>query len=567
MHKRFLSIFLGLAIAGTASAQNESVYMLQLGSFENEQLAQEAWSDVRGKYPNILGNINAQVRSVSLPPDNLTVYRTQAGPVGSRDIADRLCAQITQSGDECYVVETAMVDAPAFNNVAQAAAPAEPEFVRAARQAIPAPELPEDPASMALEAMPNVPEEPVTPVVTAQASTPKPKQARTLFGELFGEESEALYGDDEAPAVQAVPAPASAPRVQAQVERPEIPPAPEGAEAYVMENGIPENPLAGLQLPAPPPPSAITTGNQVAAPANVAPYSIPQEPMAQPAPVQQQAPVMAANDIPFQPAQPNGVPAERVNLQEQQVGGNVAVAEAIPVPLSETQPAQRVQPVQSVQPYSAEELAQRGLPSQAMPDRTYWAQVSYFESQQAALGMWDIFRRQNPNFPAVRVRVTQPFAKTRVGDNRVSLRIGPFDGPGMVGVLCKGLPASAASCGVVADLGTSTAANQPRYRAPQNRYATRYGSSARPGGVQGYYVQLGAYPTPAQAEFEWEELQRQVPALLGSLKADVQSPPLSSGSNQSFRLRTGPYIRVSSATELCGNLKQRGIRCLVVSGN
>lgn len=591
MQRYFLPFLISLALAGPALAQNDSVYMLQLGSFQSEQEAEAHWGTIKGKYPNVLSNIAAQVRSVSLPPDNLTVYRTQAGPLISRDTAERLCAQLTQTGDECFVVETAMVAMPDVlpqntiaNTVQQVpaalnqAASDVPQFLSQTRQnatdrletlPIPSAEIPQDPANLALEAMPRFQAPAIqAPTIQAQVpAAPQPRQARTLFGELFGEESDVLFNENQTQPAPQTTISATAPTI------PDLPALAPPAAAIAQEVTLIEpsvtntNPLAGLRLPAPPPPETITRGIQADAPVmEITPKLVSPAPQT----IRPQS-VAASMPSPFQRAQAADLariqPQQALpTIQETQVGGNVAVAEAIPVPLSEQRPTQQIQPVSVARHYTAEELASRGLPSQELSERTFWAQVSMFDSQQTALAFWDAFRRQNPTFPAVRVRVTQPFAKSRTGDPRVSLRIGPFDGPGMVGVLCKALPQSNAICGAVADLGTSTAANQPRYRGPQNRYAARFSSGAKPGGVSGYYVQLGAFGTPGEAEFAWDQLQKQVPALLGSLRSDIAAPNLTSSARRSFRLRTGPYIRVSSATELCGNLKERGIRCLVVGG-
>jgi hypothetical protein len=97
------------------------------------------------------------IREVTLPPDNLTVYRTQAGPLPSRAAAQSVCSQLASNGDDCYVVETAM--APSFSSapaVAAAApasapapvAPANPEKPMVAAAAMPAPLPPATSAPM-----------------------------------------------------------------------------------------------------------------------------------------------------------------------------------------------------------------------------------------------------------------------------------------------------------------------------------------------------------------------------------------------------------------------------------
>lgn len=108
MKKRLLFVLLATTLFSTPSFA--SVFMLQFGSFETDAEAQAKLQDLNAKHGASLGGMRTSIRSISLPPDNLTVYRTQAGPVNTREQAQSVCSQFAASGDECYVVETAMVD-------------------------------------------------------------------------------------------------------------------------------------------------------------------------------------------------------------------------------------------------------------------------------------------------------------------------------------------------------------------------------------------------------------------------------------------------------------------------
>lgn len=91
----------------TALAKPASVFMLQFGSFESTNEANDRVAKLKSRHGGLIGNLPSRVQQVALP-DNLTVYRTQAGPVASRAEAQSICAQLASNGDECYVVETAM---------------------------------------------------------------------------------------------------------------------------------------------------------------------------------------------------------------------------------------------------------------------------------------------------------------------------------------------------------------------------------------------------------------------------------------------------------------------------
>ncbi|MBN8543730.1 MAG: SPOR domain-containing protein [Alphaproteobacteria bacterium] len=95
--------------ATNARAAQPTVFMLQFGSFETKQEADAKIKAIGDKHAGMLAKYPAVIREITMPPDNLTVYRTQAGPAKTREDAQSVCAQLASQGDECYVVETAMV--------------------------------------------------------------------------------------------------------------------------------------------------------------------------------------------------------------------------------------------------------------------------------------------------------------------------------------------------------------------------------------------------------------------------------------------------------------------------
>lgn len=110
----------------SAPAMAAPVFMLQFGSFETRAEAETRLAALKGEHGGVIGDMQSGIREVTLPPDNLVVYRTQAGPVETRASAQSICSQLASNGDECYVVETAMAPsfAPATTQVAQATPPA-----------------------------------------------------------------------------------------------------------------------------------------------------------------------------------------------------------------------------------------------------------------------------------------------------------------------------------------------------------------------------------------------------------------------------------------------------------
>ncbi len=251
--------------------------------------------------------------------------------------------------------------------------------------------------------------------------------------------------------------------------------------------------------------------------------------------------------------------------------GDVDVAEAIRVPLTESHKAAPVT-MQRGAPYETQVIGKlQGTPSQSLAAQSYWAQIQHFSNKADALAYWDAVRGGVQGLPNVRVRVTEPFKTQSVSaDASTSLRVGPFTSIQSVNTLCSYVDASERSCGVVSDLGATTAATpafgQSRYQNrraayEQSRYpAKQYQFEGLPGG---YWVQLGAYPSETRAKEAWFEIQGQYLEQLEGHRHHIAAPELSSANQSLFRLRTGPFKSFEYAEHLCTQLKFRGGHCII----
>lgn len=167
--KRSLSVLL---LAGTAlmaaSAQAAPVFLLQFGSFESREEADAKLTGLKSKHAGVLSRMESGVREVNLPPNNLTVYRTQAGPLATRADAQSVCSQLASNGDECYVVETAMM--PSFSAPAAQVAEATPPAPAPAPAPMPSPAVAAEPMPAPVATTPPAP----APVATVPAAAPVP---------------------------------------------------------------------------------------------------------------------------------------------------------------------------------------------------------------------------------------------------------------------------------------------------------------------------------------------------------------------------------------------------------
>lgn len=77
-------------------------------------------------------------------------------------------------------------------------------------------------------------------------------------------------------------------------------------------------------------------------------------------------------------------------------------------------------------------------------------------------------------------------------------------------------------------------------------------------------IQLGAFRQEAEAQQQWQQLQKKYPDVLGSLSPAVVKADL--GSKGVFqRLQAGPLPDRAAALAACDKLKARHQDCLVVS--
>lgn len=248
-------------------------------------------------------------------------------------------------------------------------------------------------------------------------------------------------------------------------------------------------------------------------------------------------------------------------------GGEMAdlkVAEAVPVPLDSVNTASTG--------YSSGPPAQAlGLPSQQFRRPTLWAEISYFTTQDAALGYWRTLRSRDNTIPqGLRLRVVKPL-RQRGGDERLSLRVGPFDNTNAIRRLCSFTSQEKLRCQAMRDIGStvSYAQGQRQRLDPAEAYARRQGAAtpfSAPSGSGMHWIQLGAYPTLGAAQQQWGALKAAHGYALSKVREDIAAPGYSSTARPVYRLRAGPFASSMDAMNTCSTLKRNGAMCMVVPG-
>ena len=454
----------------SSSALAAPVFMLQFGSFETRAEAETRLQEVKTKHSGLLGAMSSTIREVTLPPDNLKVYRTQAGPLPSRQAAQSVCSQLASNGDQCYVVETAMLpgadtpklavatpsvtmpslSAPGVSltppsvevNAAPiaglgAAAMAEPTSVAdemAKSLAAPASAPMEEALAQAAATQSAMAQAPVV----EQAAPAPAKTPRSFWSRLnpFSSSEEELPTPPK-PAVVAEPMPVAAP-VEEIASAPNLPPVAPVAPPAVEVTAKP--PVATAATPfvvdptMPPPPRPVVEEVApvvaAAAPA-VAPASgLPPIPMPTSSAAMPES--VGTTMLPPPPAPLRA--RDRDALAAGQMPAVSAAASSPAAPAASASPfaaPSLVQPAQTLSP--APVMAQPvTLPSTPLPmsatstgQKTLWAEIAHFTDSATALAFWENYRATHPDFPVVRTRVISA-VQARGAQTPVSLRVGPF---------------------------------------------------------------------------------------------------------------------------------------------
>jgi uncharacterized protein len=77
---------------------------IQIAAYLSNNRAEDAWTSLTGKYPDILGGLPHRVLMVELGGELGTVYRLQAGPMPAQSEAQATCNQLKQRGGDCFLV-------------------------------------------------------------------------------------------------------------------------------------------------------------------------------------------------------------------------------------------------------------------------------------------------------------------------------------------------------------------------------------------------------------------------------------------------------------------------------
>lgn len=534
-----------LAVAlsvSTMSASAASTFLLQFGQHDSEAAARQQWDELQRAYPELLNDKSLRIAPVTGAAGSET-YRTQASGIAGRDEAQATCNAMNADNVTCLVVETSMY------MPAQQEAEVEVEMVSDEMDGVSIEE------ETALESQPMLAQAETTTTETVIIEEAPAEQERSFVSGFLP------WLDDE-PA-----APAAAESVTiTETTTTEIAPLEAEAEAAPIEVTQQAQPA---QMQAAPRPQRVDQVEAQAQPEQInrstAAQMSEELPAGETRVVESRAPRSLNAQVQPAPVQqasiePQVAPQPAYNNSD----AEIEVAEAIQVPLSFEGEIAPPAPVNKPVGYA-------GLPSQPLPKRTLWVQLSSFVSKEAAMNYWRQLSAQNPELMRMlRIRIVTPW-KANYSQRTASLRMGPFADQNAINDLCATAAQQNLRCSMVKEMAGSTVASNTRtMRTPEQAYQRRQAtprSYSRAAGMPPsgmFWVQLGAFDSVPAAQERWGQMQTVHADALGRLQPQISYPALSSSPTPVYHLRTGPFVTQSAAMNLCSRLQSRSLGCIVV---
>lgn len=555
---RFLRNFLAILFCLFAfSAHAETIFLVQLGSHKSETEAETAWDILQEQYNELLSGLSHQKSEIILPPAGNRIYRLQAGPFENRNRALETCGILQESGQDCFVVETAIFTPghtpPSYAQAAPAVAPAEPEPTPPVEMAAPL-----QPEEAELETLPQQTEEPIVttapPVETADMATVKTIDLPQTLP----------------PAPEPTPS-ASPPEVTlATVENPPVQPLP--PEQPVEQNA----PISESPAIIPPAAPVINTVDE----------TLPwlQEPVTFTAPVvPMPAPVLVAENLPAEqldavpPAttEPAAVPPP-VIVAPQLPPPALQRPEVMPLPqLQVTPPAATVSPppphVTAPRPVPAPQTESAPVPvtiEPPVPPKTEIVPLEAKPEQPEPVKSWIIERPAPATTELIPTPPVPPIAPAP-----------PTVAPPPPVQKSQALQAPSAEAPFTVDTGgrvevaeaiqVPLSENEPV--APATQEAPLFTGPRPPGWgampsqsllQKTLWAQLSHFDSKQEAMAYWEKLRKDHPKLTGDMRVRITQPYQKNMENSRVSLQIGPLLAMQDLEKLCNITASKDLTCL-----
>lgn len=585
-------------LLNSSMAHAEGSFLLQLGTFESREEAQRKWDDVKAANGDVVGRLQGHVAEVMLPPDNTPSYRMQLGPVDTRKQAKALCKTLEQRNVNCLLVETAFAASDLSPEMIGEASPlprsATPEPAPVAQEA-PRATSPEE--QITTSAVPPVENVAPAPAVAARVEEKAEHASNTedskpgFFGRMFGSRHESARPQEPETSAP-VPEKTSIQTAGSSYSNPNDVKKPAFFRSTFRFNHEDSRPVEAENNSA-----AEAEETKVAA--------APREVVS--AKHEEHKPDLLDRLFGSSSDKEKKTSDTIAETSTTPVKGDVEVAEAIRVPVTETE-----QPAPARYETVADTTTPDNVPLEVVDTNStdaYWIQITYFKNEARAHAFYSELRVASPErFSSARIRINRPFGSR---NSRATLRMGPFTSQQDIRSICSAAQSRGLRCTTIRDENntpqpaiTSTpesprkrhpspleAVDIPAYRAPATAPArTDPASPAQPSievsdasaapitvteeqpvppaassdtGIGAQWVSLGVFATSQEAWGRWKSLQSSVPALQNAKPAI--SGMLGDGNGGKFQLRAGPFETDVDAEKACESIVKYGNNCYVMT--
>lgn len=92
-----------VAHLGKIQDNSSRSYFAQLGSFKSEERAQNSWTQLLKKHPDLLDDFQPLFTKVDLGPEKGTFYRVRVGSFNNKNIPLVLCQELRDRSQDCYM--------------------------------------------------------------------------------------------------------------------------------------------------------------------------------------------------------------------------------------------------------------------------------------------------------------------------------------------------------------------------------------------------------------------------------------------------------------------------------
>lgn len=532
---RNLSFFTIVCLFSFASLA-DTVFLIQLGSYDSSGEADTAWSDLVDNNKSTLNGLTKLNSKISLPPNNEDVYRLQAGPIKNRVEAKAICSKLKT---DCFVVETAMF----IGNDAEEKMLARNKVILDVQDM----DSEQDTDSSSFSLLDEISDAITSPFTSSKEAT---IDAAAMSEEATEEAVAATKTIEEQVTENVAQKNVILPWLRNKDNKHRVSAtfAPdEAADTPVIEK--PEAEIAEI----------------VKKPTDVKTTDMAKPQMKSEVIIQKLPSVKVAKK------EAKSKPIIKASKQ-----GNVEVAEAIPVPLSDITAATEAAATTNLRKTTAptifkgrKALGWKGTPSQSFLQKSLWVKLKYFDSEKSATNYWNNLRKSNPEITKkLRMRVTKPYSQRKTS-KKVSMQLGPLLSYKDVQKLCKIASTPELACEIQRDIGVSTANRGKRSVTSGKKYVSRKSLHSRYAGrkVSGashFWIQVGSYHNRGDAMKVWSELKSQHKELKG-LYPHLEHPAYSSSARTIYRLRSGPFSTRVAADNLCSALNADSTPCIVVN--